>query len=475
MAWRGPGGAGEVLRIAWPLILSNSFWTIQIGMDRVFLGRRSSDDVAAAMAAAMLFWTPVTLLQFTVGYVTTFVAQYTGAGQPRRIGPVVWQALFLAVAGGLAFLLLLPLTESIIVWAGHDPEIQLREAVYFRCLCFAALPVFVTAGVSGFFAGLGQTRLVMIVNAAGLAVNGVLGYAWIFGEWGFAELGIAGAGWAMVLGSYASAVLGLLLLLRAEYRRDYDTGKGFTLDRALMTRLLRYGLPNGVLVSLETLAFTLFLLFVGRMGKLELTASTIAFTLNLPAYLPTMGIGQAVGVVVGQHLGEGRPDLAARGVWNGLWLALVFVAAIALFYVLIPDVLVAIFQEKEGGEHWEAVARLAATLLTFVAIYVLFDAATLVFSNALRGAGDVVFVSVVTLALSWAVMVVPCWLAQECGWGVRAAWVFTSAFPVSTALVLSLRFLHGRWRSMRVIETSTHKEATAHGLRTRPSGTDSHG
>src|SRR5439155_1911263 len=115
----------------WPLILSNSFWTIQIGMDRVFLGWKSSDDVAASMAAAMLFWTPVTLLQFTVGYVTTFVAQYKGAGQPRRIGPVVWQALFLAVAGGLFFLQLVPLADSIVSWAGHAPGIQHREAVYF--------------------------------------------------------------------------------------------------------------------------------------------------------------------------------------------------------------------------------------------------------------------------------------------------------------------------------------------------------
>src|SRR5262245_28426541 len=135
MALRGPGGAGEVLRIAWPLILSNSFWTIQIGMDRVFLGWRSSDDVAAAMAAAMLFWTPVTLLQFTVGYVTTFVAQYRGASQPRRIGAVVWQALFLALAGGLLFLLLVPLADTIMSWAGHAPAVRQREVVYFRCLC----------------------------------------------------------------------------------------------------------------------------------------------------------------------------------------------------------------------------------------------------------------------------------------------------------------------------------------------------
>ena len=63
---RGPGGIRELLRIAWPLILSNSFLTLQITIDRVLLGRADLVAVAASMPAAMLFWTPMTLLQFTV-------------------------------------------------------------------------------------------------------------------------------------------------------------------------------------------------------------------------------------------------------------------------------------------------------------------------------------------------------------------------------------------------------------------------
>src|SRR5438046_2677006 len=114
MGWSQPGGGRELLRIAWPLVLSNSFWSLQIAIDRIFLSWRSTDEAGAALAAAMLFWVPVTLVQYTVGYVTAFVAQYHGAGQPERIGPVVWQALLLALAGGLACLLLLPAVDPVI-------------------------------------------------------------------------------------------------------------------------------------------------------------------------------------------------------------------------------------------------------------------------------------------------------------------------------------------------------------------------
>jgi len=457
MAWRGPGGGREVLRLAWPLILSNSFWTLQITLDRVFLGWRSSNDTAACMAAAMLFWVPTTLLQYTVSYVTTFVAQFHGARQPERVGPVVWQAIILAVAGGLGFLLLLPLSESIIRWAGHDAQLRELETVYLRCLCFAALPYALTAALSGFFSGLGRTRVVMGLNAVGLLVNGVLGYLLIFGEGGFPELGIAGAGWATVCGGYVSSGLGLILLLRPENRMTYHTLRGLRLDLGLMGRLLRYGLPNGFMVMMETLGFTLVLTFIGRMGTVELAASTIAFTINIPAYLPTMGLAQAVGVAVGQRLGEGRPDLAERAVWSGLWLALAFVAVVSSAYVLAPGLLVGLFAEREPL-LWGQVAPLAATLLHFVAAYAFFDAVALVFSFALRGAGDTVFVSIVSVLLSWPVMVLPAWLVSQRGEGLFVAWAGLSAFPVATALVLFVRFQQGKWRKLRVIETVAKTE-----------------
>src|ERR1700720_4832383 len=102
------GTARELLRLALPLILSNSFWTIQVAIDRAFLSRLSSDAVAAAMPALLLFWTPLLLLQNTANYATTFVAQYVGAGRSRRVGPLLWQSLYFSLAGGALFTSLVP-------------------------------------------------------------------------------------------------------------------------------------------------------------------------------------------------------------------------------------------------------------------------------------------------------------------------------------------------------------------------------
>jgi MATE family multidrug resistance protein len=453
-AWRSDGGGSELLHLAWPLILSNSFWTLQIATDRILLSRSSSDAVAAAMVAAVLFWTPLMLLQNTANYATTFVAQYTGAGQPHRVGPVVGQALYVSVLGGLAFVGLAPFAGPIVALGGHSQHLQALEATYFRCLCFSALPTLVTAAANSFFAGRGDSRTVLVINAVGLLVNAGLAYLWIFGHWGFPAWGIAGAGWATVVGAAMSALLALGLMLRPRYRTAFATGSMWRFEGELFRRLLRYGVPNGVLSSLDTLAFSVFLFLVGLVGDVELAATSITFTLNIVIILPALGIGQAVAVLVGQRLGENRPELAARSTWTALRLVTLYLAAMVIVFLLVPEPLARLFRSEADAAKWEAVAALVPVLLRFVAVYSLFDAMNLVFSFALRGAGDTRFVTKVALGLSWPVMVLPTWAAWKYNWGLYWAWTFASLYIILLALTFLFRFRQGKWRSMRVIESA---------------------
>ena len=83
--WSGPGGCAEVLRIAFPLILSTGAHTVQMFVDRMFLAWYSPEAIAAAMPAGMLHFSMVSIFMGTAGYVSTFVAQYYGAKRYHRI------------------------------------------------------------------------------------------------------------------------------------------------------------------------------------------------------------------------------------------------------------------------------------------------------------------------------------------------------------------------------------------------------
>jgi MATE family multidrug resistance protein len=451
-----PGGVEELVRLAWPLVLSNSFWALQIFLDRVLLGRAGGGQVGAALATAILFWTPLSLFQYTANYATTFVAQYTGAGRPRRVGPVVWQSIYFSLGGGAAFLVMIAAAGTLVRWAGHTAHLQELETAYLRCLCFAAPPLLVSASALSFFAGRGDSRTVLLVNAAGLVVNAAFAWTLIYGRFGLPALGIVGAGVATVAGSSTSALLALALLFRPRYRAEFGTLEGWAFDPALFVRLMRYGLPNGVSIGLETLGFALFTMLVGRMGEAELDATSVAFALNLLAFLPMVGIGQAVEILVGRRLGENDPATAARSTWMALGCALVLTGAAAAAFVFLPLPMTELFRAEDA--RWEQVRALAPVLLRFVAVYCLFDATNLVFSCALRGAGDTRFVTVVSLTASGLVLVLPTWVACQYGWGLFWAWGFVSAYVVLLTLVYYGRFRQGAWRLMRVIEPNLAAE-----------------
>jgi multidrug resistance protein, MATE family len=332
--------------------------------------------------------------------------------------------------------------------------VQELEAAYFRCLCFSALPTLIVAAAISFFAGRGASWAVLTINCTGLVVNGVLCYAWVFGEWGFPALGIVGAGWATVCGSAASAALACLLLLGRSYRQQFATLSGWRLDFALMARLLRYGLPSGLQFALDGLAFTVFLFLVGQLGDAELAATSIAFTLNMVAFLPALGMAQGVTVLVGQRLGEDRPRLAERTTWTGFRLAWIYMAVIAGLYVLLPGLLMQPFRAKTDDQLEARVAELVPVLLQFVAVYSLFDSMNLIFAFALKGAGDTRFVTILSVGLAWPLMVLPTWAARAYGWGLTWAWTFASAYVIVLGLALLARFRAGRWKTMRVIESA---------------------
>jgi MATE family multidrug resistance protein len=285
-------------------------------------------------------------------------------------------------------------------------------------------------------------------------VNVVLALVLIFGRLGLPEMGIQGAGVATAIGSTASALLALVLFLGPDYRKEFNTLHGWRPERLLFGRLMIYGGPAGAQAFLDVLVFHVFFQLVGRLGEAETGASTLTVRLNMVAFLPMMGLGQAVSILVGQRLGADRPDLAERSVFTGLKWSFGYMWTVALIYLFFPGVLVGIF---EGGRDPEAFARVAALvprILICVAVYSLADALNLTFSFALRGAGDTRYVTMLTFVLAWPIMVIPTFLVVRNGGSVLAAWWFATVYILAMAVCFGLRFRSGKWKTMRVIEAA---------------------
>jgi MATE family multidrug resistance protein len=451
--WNIDGGYREVLVIAIPLILSTATWSVQHFVDRMFLAWYSPETIAAAMPAGMLCFSVISVFMGTAGYVSTFVAQYYGAKRYHRIGPVMWQGIYISLVGGLVMLCIIPFAGPAFRIIGHRPEIQTYEVIYFQIMCVGGGAYIGAFALSGFYSGRGKTWPVMWVNAATTVVNLVLDYMLIFGLGGFPELGIRGAAIATVVAGIFSLLVYFVMLLSGGKDSIYDTKKGWRFDKALFGRLLRFGFPSGMQFFLEIAGFTGFVLVVGRLGTASLAATNIAFNINTLAFMPMIGCGIAISVLVGQYLGAQKTDIAKTTVYSGFHLTLLYMTGIAAMYVLAPHIFVSPFAHRADPESFAEIYTYSIILLRFVAIYSLFDAMNIIFCSAIKGAGDTRFVMLMTVILSVFILILPVYVAIEIlESGLMIAWVFATVYVAMLGITFYARFRGGKWESMRVIE-----------------------
>jgi multidrug resistance protein, MATE family len=442
-----------ILKIAWPLIVANSFWNLQMTIDRLFLADYSTAAMGAAIAVMGVFWTPMALLQQTAAYVTTFVAQYFGAKRLSMIGPAVWQSLYVSVIGGVLFLGFIPMSGGLFALMGHAPAMQNLESEYFIAMCFSALPTALVAAASGYFTGLGRTQVIMQINGVGLVANAILDYVMILGKFGCPKMGIAGAGYATALGTLVAAIYGVYLVFADKKRGEYAFASGWKWNSELMKRFIRFGLPSGMQWALEGLAFSVFLIFIGRManGDAALSASSMVVTVMMLSLLPAMGMAQATSVLVGQFLGEKKPHEAERAVWAGWQVTIMYACLAGFTFVAFPGFYLSWFKNKENAVLWAQVSIMVPFLLMFVATFTTADSMNLIFSFSLKGAGDTKFVTAVALILPWPLMVVPTFFLKDLSGGIYWAWGSATVFSAVQASVFWRRFVGGKWKAMSVI------------------------
>jgi len=451
--WQAEAGYKQVLILAIPLILSTAAWSLQHFVDRMFLAWYSTEAIAAAMPAGMLNFTFMSLFIGTAGYVSTFIAQYYGAKQENMFGRVLWQGIYIALVGGLFICALIPFAGFFFTLAGHQGLVLKYEITYFKYLCLGAFPAIAASALSGFYSGRGCTLPIMWINIIATIVNLTFDYILIFGRLGFPEMGMKGAAIATDLSAVVSLLCYLVLIFRPISNRQIGMLRDWHFDRKLFGRIIRFGLPNGVQFFLDVAGFTTFLLLLGRLGTLEIAATIVTFNINNLAFLPMTGFSIAVSVMVGQYLGQNRPDLAQRSAYSCFHVAFIYMGLMIAAFLLLPEIFIKPFIYRADPETYLAMNQTVKFLLRFVALYSLFDTFNIIFSGAIKGAGDTRFVMYMLLILSTCVLIIPTYIViivfQR---GLVPAWICATVYVSALGLSFYIRFLGGKWKSMRVIE-----------------------
>jgi multidrug resistance protein, MATE family len=452
--WSRLNGYRQVLAISFPLVASMGSITVMQFTDRVFLANYSVEAIAAALPAGIASFTFIAFFMGVANYTNVFVAQYTGARAFNRVGAALWQGIYFSLAAAAFLALVCVVSDRLFDLIGHSPPIRSLEVPYFNILTLGAGFVVLNSALACFYTGRGLTWTVMLVNTAGTAVNIPLDYCLIYGAGPFPELGIVGAGIATVIASATITLVFVVLIFSKRNRGRFATWEARAFDRELFGRMMRYGLPSGIQFFLEIFGFTFFVQMVGRLGDLELAASNIVLAIESLSFLPMVGFHIGNATLMGQAIGRGRPEEGAYATTSAIHITLVYMMFLAGVFVLTPEPLLRLFRaDQRTPAQYADIMALGVVLLRFVAAFSFFDALNLIFSSAIKGAGDTRFIMWTIGALSLGVMIIPVYVAVEVvGAGIYAAWTLATVYVWALGMAFMLRYRQGKWKRMRVIE-----------------------
>jgi len=441
----------ELFRIAVPLIITSASFTLLHFCDRMFLSWYNPVSLQAVVPAGILSFTLMSFFMALCAMANSFVAQYYGAGEYENCSRSVAQSIFMALLAMPLIWALIPVGVQLLVWSGHAPEVFAQEKTYLSILMLGGVNVPLTAAAGSFFSGRGKTRVIMMAHLIGNSVNVLLNWLLIFGHGPFPELGIKGAAIASLIAGFVAPTILLSLYFSKSNHVVYRTREMLRLDRKLFARMLRFGLPSGIHMLLDIGSFSLFVLLLGRLGETAFLASNIVLSINMIAFMPSIGMGQAASVLVGQYMGRGDADGAHASAWKAMRVGWAYTLVVVATFVLFPEMYIRVF--ARGDVMFGDVFNTARLLLFLAAGWGLMEATNAVLSGALRGAGDTHFVMWFHTTVAWGFFALgEVLIVLVFKLNVLAAWGWAIAYFTILASGWIWRMRSGYWRRIELIE-----------------------
>ena len=381
-----------MLKLAAPMIVTTISFTIMQFVDRFMVSRLGTEALAAILPAGFISFVPGS---FAIGVMTsvgTFVSQSLGRGNKSDCSRYCWQGIYVGLVYFVIVVAIMwPAAPWIFRMLGHEPEVADMEVIYLRIMLYAQVLATLIWCSSQFFIGVHRPIITMYAALCGQVVNVTANYVLIFGKWGFPRMGIAGAGWGTFIGIVVGAGIRMAEFLSGDINATFESRQTTGIDFEKMKDLLKVGLPAGfgLMVNVTFWGVVLFGL-VGKFGKEALAATSAVLSCTNVSIMPIVGIGTALTVAVGKSIGEGRKNVAIKQTRVCLAVALIHTVLVAICFLVFRNALMKFWSSDDK------VIETGVRILIWAAIFQVFDAVRVIYSGTLRGAGDTVWLAIVS-------------------------------------------------------------------------------
>ena len=435
--------ARRIAALAWPVLIGQLAVLGFATVDTVLVGRHSATDLAALAVGSAAYITVFIGLMGVVLAIGPVVGQLYGARRLEEAGHQLHQCVWLALGLSLLGSTLLVLPAPFLRLSRATPEVAEKIRGYLLALAFSLPASLLFTAYRGFNVAVSRPKAVMALQLAGLGLKVPLSIALVSGApaLGIPALGVTGCGVSTLVAMWAQAITAFVVLRRDRFYEQFAL-RGHGLDRpqrASLVALLRLGIPMGLTILIEVTGFAFMAIFIARLGATPVAGHQIVVNLVSMMFMMPMALSNATSTLVAQSIGAARLHDARRLGLHGLQVTLAMAAMTGTLVYVARAPIVRLYTADA------AVAAVAMTLLSWVALFHLSDALQTLAQFVLR-AWRVTVVSLVVFVLSmWGLglgggyaLAFDVWGVTPPAWrGPTGFWIASTAGLLSAGVVLT--------------------------------------
>ncbi|MFB7941804.1 MATE family efflux transporter [Streptomyces sp. NPDC056049] len=441
-AGRWTGKSRALLKLAFPLILTNFAYVALTTVDIVMLGRLGAVEIAAAGLALALFNQLRTTGTGLVTGVSNLVAEARVRDDKERLGALLFAGFFWATVCGVVFCAALLLVGPLLVLLGQDRTVVDKAGEFLVVLAPGMLPCLWFQNLRHFTTGLKRPGPLLAITLVSVGATIGLNYVLIHGEFGLPAFGFVGVAIATVTVFLLSFLAFVAVIMRDDTLRPYLTSPHARRWNGDAVRSVwRLGLPISGTYASEAGFFSVLTLVIGSLGVEALAAQTVLNQIVYIVFMVSAGLSHAASILISEA--DGRDDYReARtlGLLGTAW-GVIATLLVAALYLAVPETIVSLFVSAEHAGNADIVA-LTVTGLLIAALMQVFDATQNIGNGILRGIGDTAGPFRISLVGYWLIGLPAGYLLGiTAGWGVEGVWTGQTIGLAATAAILLAAFL----------------------------------
>ena len=335
----------QLLAFSMPLLVGNLFQQLYNTVDSIVVGNFIGSEALAAVGSSNSLINLI--IGMFMGIATgagVIISQYYGAKDDQKLHWAVHTCMALSLIGGTLLIVLgVLLSPLILKWMGTPEEVMPNSVAYLRIFFCGSLFNLVYNMGAGVLRAVGDSRRPLYYLCVSSVVNIILDMVFVV----VFHMGTAGVGYATVIAQAVSSVLTVRTLMKTEdsYRL---VPSEIRIDRRMMKRILKLGIPSGIQQSIISLSNVIVQANINGFGAAAMAGYGAYSKVDGFAMLPLQSFCMASTTFTGQNIGAKKAKRVKDGMFQGIAISLSYTAFISVILYLNADKILRIFSPDEA-------------------------------------------------------------------------------------------------------------------------------